>query len=932
MAQIRDTFTLIALEAMSLGISLDGDEDVKEASLLGDGDIISRVQMFLDNQSSFLQEEQCGEAQTPIAILLVGWTYLLEGLPSDRQPPQAGHAQPIIEVMRNRALREEANLVPCLTQIFTGSIVSDTSDSSFSVFARKALKDVLVAYGKAVPAYRISSQQADAINVFWSSLYSSGSPTTSLVLASDFWHTHKYHVDRLPVLNTEFPHDPVSLPRLLAATTGITSPLATTSDVPSDDDDGSPVRRVYDSFADLPGLIVPIPGHLCRDRGMEDDRQMVSALIDLVLPGNISLPRESKGEVLRRSGEDILVVKWHVRYSGWRILLEILQVAVGLRAFDAVADANRAELAVSDLGISRPTPEILASGLALLSAVLKPTSGLAEWLIQDLDGRNGQGMALEILLEIVISALTQSAASDEPESPNDTSAILSSLEILTSLVQSAPHATFSALRRTQFFALPSKRSSPACELIRKHASFESCSVLLANLRLIQHMCEASVQRPEHADEGVLRAALHHVNVDIWQLMSGWTKQLKQEIAVPVCAVFESAARHPLGADGQTLGAAAKAVAEVFIQAATGTIYKPLAELIAGRQGTQDVEGREDHVRAAVSLLSTLLRLAPHTGSPASALPASLLVTVVGSRNDRLPLFDVLLSAATSSRTSPETSTAILRCLAAYLDTTANMPSKTSLVSQLADVPTSCSNLAILASNASTSDQRVAGWKLLNAVMVSQPGAHIFCIGSNGKIAVPLQMALDKLSEWEKAQEEDGADVMSSLLSFVLSVISSSALYSIADQIHKDEKLWHAVFAIATRSVPAPQTFMLSRHEDGFAASITDYAHTTQARANAMALLAVEVELLAELEEQAEARGQQAEETVARKLLIGEFRNAGKLAVLASQAVRNGCDTELHLAEMAKLSARHVNPDAYKTLQGLSERTYGTRYLYGEYLS
>jgi nuclear pore complex protein Nup188 len=931
--RIRDMLTLIALDAMCLGLALEADLD---ASLLGDGDVISRVQMFLANQTQFLHGEEANAAETPVALLLVAWAFILQHLPEDRQPPTSGYDQPIHQVMLNRAFRAEAGLIPFMEQLVAGPILTDPTDSTLAVFTRKAFKDLLIAYGHVVPEHRTQGPDAIAINMMWSNLYASGGPKTALTLASDFWVTYAHDAERVNVLETDFPLDPVSLPRLLAACSGITSPNATASELASDE--VSSIRQTYDQFAELWGMTVPTPDHFYRSRGTTaEGDELVVAAIDIVLPGEVKLLRGLQGQIVRVEG-DSKVVKWHVQYSGWRVLLEVLKVAVGMRELGEVINTDRTEYAVENLGITRPTPAVLASGLALFSVVLKPISGLAEWLLQDLNGRNGNGMALEILLAIAISVLTQHAGSSDGATDDDVAAVLSSIDILTSLVHISPEVAFNTFRRTQFFALPSKRSSPACSLIQKDGRGTTHAITLASLRLVRKMCEVSVQYPAQVDETVLRSALHHVNVDIWQEMAGWqyeTDAMRQDLAVAVCGTFEAAIIHPFGSDGKTLGAAAKSTVELFIHTATGSTYKPLAELLTShaagstRRTRKKKNSKDDETRrAATSMLSALLRIAIQLGTPATVLPASLLTSAGVYRNERLPIIDILLSSAIAPSADSETSTALLRCISTYLDTTALMPSKISLASQLTDVQKTCSDIANLAASAPTSEQRIAGWKLLSSIMLSQPGAHIFCIGSAGQIAQPLEIALNELEQGEEMLDES-ADILAALLVFLLAVIGSPALFSVSDAIHQRDKLWKAVFAIAIRNIPTPPTFTLSRHADDFATDITAYAYMTQARATAVAVLAVEVDLLAELEGEMETTGHGTEETVIKQLLISEYRSAAKLGALAHAAVRNGCEPEEHVAEEAKLQERGVAINAYRTMQSPAERSYGTRYFYGE---
>ena len=948
--QVRDWFTLIAVDAIGLGRALDLDEGAASdhpdiaGSMLGNKDTISQVQLFLNDYSAVLSQEEAPDARTPIAVVLLAWSATLARLPAELQPPQTGLEEPVQRTMLQRALRHEAALLPWLEQLCTGKVLTDGAATSSTVFRRKVFKDLLLAYEIHVPTPR----EADAftLNSIWSTLYTTASPTTSLILAVDYWG----NIGRQPLPDTEYPLDPVSLPRFLAAVSGVTSPSATLAEMDNDGTGIVPVREACNHFASLGSVTIPVPPHFYTAIAEpENGKQRVAALADMVLPGRLRIRSGTEGYTVREQG-DRMVVKWNLAqsgssHSGWRTLLEILRVAVGLRDYhdrDSDVHGDRIPLSVADLGISRPTNAVLASGLALFNVALKPVSdvlgSLHGFLLQD--KRTGGSAAAEPLitiLEVAINVLAQYIQADN--TPDDYSAALSALEIITSLSKIQPALTFNMLRSQQFFAMPAKRDSPACELIRKDATGESHQMTLAMLRLITRLCEMSIQSPQNADEQVIRAALHHVNADMWQMLAGWryeSEEVRQEVAVGVCGVFEVAVGRPWG-DKAALGAGAKTVIEIFITSATGTTYRSLVELLLGLPATRMAKGdraiRNDaSITAAATLLSSLLRIASQLEVPATSLPASVFTVAIGSKADRAPLVEVLLSKISALDVTEEVSTIITRLVTTYLTSTAQLPSKSSLVSQLANVQKTCDDIATVAATAETTAQRVAAWKLLNAIMLSQPGAHVFCIGSRGELAEPLKLAMAELKKWQELAAESPA-VLSALLGFMISVITSPALFSVADQIHNDQSLWTAIFAIVNSQVEVPKTITLSRADVDLAANLTEYAHAVQVRASATAVLAAEVDLLVELEDEDEANGKKPETRIAKRLVLSAFQKQTeddhRLAVMALDASRNLCEPEPHLKSEAILRDLGIRLDACKTTKGLLERSYGIRYLYGE---
>lgn len=923
--RIRDLLVLIVVDSLCLSTVLERgliagtnreEEPANDPTVLASKDQLFALHLFLGPASDALERGELTSAFPPV---LAAWAAILRATPDDRRPPNAGYEGDLWQVMLTRALQSGSGLMFWLRQIVSGPLFADVNDTDATIFHRKIIKDVLIALSELAPSSHLVHRSE--LYAIWSMLFAGGGPTTSLKLASDFWVADSHIPQRSVVITTsEFPLDPVSLPRLLAALSGMSSPKAKVNEVAG----VSPIRYSFEYLSRPLTLTVPIPPRYTRVIGEENGQSRVEAALDIVLPGFSSIRRGKQGRVVRTENERSVVV-WDEPASGGPVLIEIMRVAVGLRGYDEVTatDNERLYLSVADLGIQQETSAVLAAGMGLISVMIKPQSGLADALFASI--RTSPDLdPIVVILNLAFATLAH-CANAETITPDDTVAATSAFEILSSLTLLHPAYIFPALRADQFFDLPTKRPGTACRLARRDASGDTHDLVLALLRFVKQLCQTSIQSST-TDDGVVRAAIHHVFTDIWQLCGGWRYRglsQQQEIAVAACGVFQAAAERASSATEHL--AASNAVADIFIRSASYATYRPLIEwMIPQRRRGGSLLGYnegEASRQAAAALLAALLRLGAKLKISASKLPGGIFASVVPISGGKIPLIEAILRIASDTTTPEDSASALVYLVQAYLDNTALSTERPSLVAHISEAVETFDNVTALAQNPNSQTQRLAAWKLLNTIMATQPGAHVYCIGNRGTMAKPLEAALREVKQWQEYHSES-AELLSAILAFLGSVLASPAIQTFISTLHPDEALWKAVHDISTRPVPTPPTFTLSKDSADFAARITEYAHAVQARANATGLLASEMDLLAEEDDDGP-------EPPARKFAIALYRNAGKLVDQAESAMRSSCDPDLHISEVGRLGEMQVELDLWRTSKTIRERRYGIKYLYGE---
>ena len=743
-----------------------------------------------------------------------------------------------------------------------------------------------------------------------------GSPSTSTALCHDFWTSDAPIDTRRAVLEKSlFPSDPASLLGLLASLAG-SSLEAFSNDAVTD-----PLALLAQKFfSNLTCLT--FSGKPACYRFVSKDAQgkiVIEASKDLILPGGAVIRRGAQGILLNGNGAAEHVITWHVALPGWDLLVEILRVAAGLRAVDerpysAPGSADFVHLSVGDLGLKGSAPEILKAGLKLLGAVLRSSSTISHILrdigISDLD-----------LLQTILTILDITRSSDSAAPYWETANL--AIEVMKALLSSSSPHIRSALRSSAFFGVTGRRRGAASTLIQKSAAKGEHTVTISILQLVSSLIAAPKR-----DEGLLISALHLVFGDVWSQYLGWRYRdvgKKYEIGSLLVSIFDDVLGHPLDPDGSEQTGAARYLIEAFIHSASPLTYRPLTETITqagplirklfATRRPSDARLVINSLEASVGFMATLLRTATLLVTSADALPMNILATPV-------QVVDTLIELAIAVPSQDSTRLASIQLLRTWLESISAHNHRISLAGLLKDAETSCRSLGVLARDNDSADIQASVWQLLQTIVSTQPGSAAFCIGTPGDaVSGILSNAIEQVTANATAVPR-APHVLAALLGYLQAVLMSPA---VGDKIHalrKEDQFWQAVFAIATYFVPAPPTFTLSMHSESFTARIRQYAYSVQAKANATALLAIELASILESEEEGE--------TKAQSLVLSVFRNPSALEEVGVGAVHSSCSPALHDSEAKKLAVCGASLSTLKTGRLPNEREYGRTYLYGEF--
>lgn len=888
-SRIRDIALLIVVESLGLSNIVTPGEDIPSA-LRESKDSILSLHLFINDQTSELSSipSEPINSPSPTPIISLAWAIFLHSLPPDRTPPNHGYQGLAWQEMSARAIN--SNLFSWLENILVGTLFSSSDRSETS--RRKVMKDLLIGLADLKPLADIPDRSG--LYRLWDLLFSTGSPSSSLALSADYWLADYPNSPRRAVLDkSEFPHNPILLPHILSSLSGITSEDAKDAQLSQI----QPISRVAECFTNNPNIVIPTePGWYRFVRKDAEGRMVVEAARNIVLPGGMVIGEGQLGTVLRT--EQMQIVSWETGISAWGLLIEILRAALGNRdmnQIDQPAQDNSVYLSVAALGITNSPTEVLVAGLRLLSCVLKPIGGIANGILDYIPTTDSG--PIYAVLDLVFTSLVQ-----EPE----TSTI--ALDILVSLLFTHPSIVLSAFRYNGFFGIPGRKRGLVCQLVQADSAGATHDVTAGILRLVSAMVSCSEQ------DGVLRAAVHHTFVDIWSMFGGWRyvdSSKKAIISTRICELYETILSHPTEADGVTPTPAAAAVVEVLITSASTVTYRPLVELLqTSTQRSEEAVTRS--AQAGINLLAALFRVAPKAAVPATSLPFSLFTTTTIVGSEKISLIEAINQFAINA--IPSIRIGLLRLTRIYLESTSLDPRKASLAGLLRNADLTCTQLCTLASEDATPEQQAATWDLLASIVSTQPGCAPACIGTGPNLAPPLESAISEIT----ARDIDDSRILSSLLAFCRIALASPSASSSLSTIRAKSDFWKAVFEIAMTPVAVPPSFQLSIQAPDFASRITAYAYATQVRANAVSLLATELQLL-----------EDDEKSQALDLILGTWRNGDKLEGLVNAAIHSSCEPDLQAREVKRVEAAGVNVERWRTIKMLCEREYGLGFLYGE---
>ncbi len=751
---------------------------------------------------------------------------------------------------------------------------------------------------------------------------SQGSPSTSSAICRDFWLSDSRYFSRQAILDKSlFPHDAISLPRLLATLAG-NKPEETGDDFSQD----TSAAKVYEYFSYLPSLTFATNPSCCRFVSNDSQgRKSIESTKDLILPGGAKILRGTRGTLLSGEEGESRVITWQAEISGWALLLEVLRAGAGLRGIDewsghTPAAADFVHMSVGDLGLDGDPSAIAIAGLKLLRAVLQCSYITAAGFLDAIS--LGDSEADLILLRLALAILDNTRTSLNSALPNLESAILA-VGVIQALLRLSPPHLCSALRASAFFSVPGRTRSTSSALIQAESTRGDHSFTLAVLRLA-----SSITAAPSRDDGLVISALHLLFTEVWSQYLGWRFQdvaSKYELASTLLSIFDSVLRHPL--ESKSLGptGAAKHLIDTFIYSASPIIYRPLSDNLSQLGVTtrklvasshqQDAELVVTACEASMDFTATLLRVATMLGISANALPMRFLVAPV-------QLIDTLFDLALAASTQGSTKMTIIQLLLTWLEAISTDPQRISLAGSLKNADKTFQALGRLTIGTYPPDVRTSIWRLLGTIISTQPGCASFCIGSIGdEVSGTLSIAVKQITAFDSIIIK-APQALAAVLKYVQSVFACPGARKAVDSLRKDQDFWQAVFDISTYLVPVPPTFTLSMHSEDFAFRIRQYAYTVQAKANATALLASELSLTLD--------DDQGAETKAQSLVLSLFRNGSMLEEAGVSAVHSSCSPDLHETAAKKLAVFGTSLPALKTIYFPGERDFGRTYLYGQY--
>ncbi|WVQ93092.1 hypothetical protein IAU59_000156 [Kwoniella sp. CBS 9459] len=944
--RIRDLMVIIALEALCLGQVVAPSDSMEESdnALLQSKEKIDSVHQFLVNYSGDLAphhpEFAPGSVPLPIwpmPIICLAWAIILRSIPQDKAPA-SGDGSVTWQDMTIRALRLPSGLFPWLETVLSGPLLESTRDvalgdgaADVGLYHRKVFKDLLIGLSELVQLESIADRPG--LYRSWELLFGGGSTSTTSLLAADYWIADFPYEERRTILDrSQFPHQPDHLLRVLSSLVG-----ASTSEHPVEVFGTDSAAQVHHYFTNLPTITHTVEATWCRSLGKDENgREFVEALKSFVLPGGGIIPRGSRG--LTTTSNSTTKVMWiNQIISGWHLLLEILQAAAGLKSADekvtliSTHPPDSVFFSVRDLDMQVDTADILAAGLKFLRSVLHSSSYIKASVLTHLSPED-QFTSGQTLLQLTLTVLHHSRTSDlniESEVVSD------AIDIVQALITAPSSNVWPALRSSGFFDVTGKKRGSVVALIQAD-SVKGEHILTASVLRLVHTLVVNAEHVPETDAVILRSALHLVFADVWNNFSAWRYKdvaKKYELSSLLVSIFDTVLSHPLTPDGSGPTTAAQVLIDLFITNTSPLTYRPLIDAITqagyliprliGSRRQVDAELVVKCLDESLEFIATLHRVSVMMGTPANALPKSLLaIPVSSSSGDKIQLVDSLFDLAFAPAAQGSNILNILKMLRVYLEVIGTDPHRPSLASMLRNPQSPCEGLSALAGKTDDLDIRAAVWELLSTIVSTQPGCVQACLGQikDDTFEGILKSAVDEISNWN-AGLRDAPHTLGAVLNYLQAIMQAAGADKAIAILRKDTAFWQSVFDLSTRIVAAPPSFSLSMHSDDFSLRIQQYAYSVQAKANATSLLASELAFALDNDEDGQS------ETKARTLLLSLFRNKSALQEAALMACHSSCVPELHEEQGKKVTAYGGHLPNLKTILLPSERQYGRAYLY-----
>ncbi|WVR08972.1 hypothetical protein IAU60_006031 [Kwoniella sp. DSM 27419] len=943
---IRDLMVLIALDALCLReivapVDLASELD---GTLLNSPKVIQSVHQFIVDYSNDLAPhhpeppiETVALPVWPMPIICLAWAIVLKSLREERRP-EGGEGSASWEELAIRALRLPSGLFPWLEAVLSGPLLLDDQVVSTSsvilevgLFQRKLLKDLIIGLSDLAQPGNI----ADTKGLYrcWELLFGGGSASIPSQLAADFWIADFGDNERSWILNqSHFPSQPVNLLRALSSLVG-SSAMAGSQDAYGKD----PAGETLHYFANLPTVT-----HAVDDtwvKLVERDavgRGIVEAVRPIVLPGGGMIPKGSEGVIIAAEGST--TVMWvDQNFSGWPLLLNILQAAAGILPADHRATpsvtfpTDAVVLSVRDLDIrSENTADILSVGIKFLRATLQSSYYIKNLVLTQLDAAD-EPTSGQALLTLALTVLHHSRTT---YTDINSAVVSDAIDIVQALITTPSSNVWPALRSSGFFDASGKKRGSVATLIQADSVRGEHALTSSVLRLV-HTIVVNASHVPDSDAFLLRSALHLVFNDIWNNFSAWRYKdvaKKYELSSALVAIFDTVLAHPFTADGSAPTVGAQVLIDLFITSTSPLTYRPVMDAITqagylvprliGNRREVDAKLVSTCLDESLNFIATLTRIASLVGTPANALPKSLLVMPVAKNpTEKLQLVDSLFDLALSSTAQPSNILSAFKLIRVYLDTVAIDPHRPSLASMLRDSRKTFDGLAELTKRTDDPEVKAACWDVLATVVITQPGCVQACIGQakDNTLDGALGHAIDVVVALEGGLAES-PHTLAAVLNYLQAIIRAAGADKTISIIRKDTSFWQAVFNLSTRIVPAPPSSLSMRSAD-FATRIQRYAHSVQAKANATSLLACELAYALDNDDDDTV------ETEARTLVLSLFRNKSALQEATLMASHSSCRPELHEQQNKIIKAFGGHLPQLKTVFLPFERDYGISYLY-----
>ncbi|ORY28766.1 hypothetical protein BCR39DRAFT_533736 [Naematelia encephala] len=911
-ARIRDQLLVIALESIGLSALIEGDEGPVEGTLLSSPSAIQRVHEAIWGFSEELAVPASMPREIvpawPVSVLCLAWAIALRSLDEASLPATPGYAgDRIWQELMARSLKPSSGVFAWLEAVLQGALfaATETGEQSEAKSLRRVIKDLMMGLSESVQLEHIADRSG--MYRVLDLLFGGGSPSTSSAVAEDYWVSdYLLETRRSLLFKAGFPQQASSLPRLLAALSAQGS--------------SSQAARSWEYFSRLPTITTPLQAgwYLLEGRDEQDNRTVVAAK-NLILPDGQLIPEGTAGLVVSSPNASLPVAMWRLQttLSGWILLVEILRAALGMpKTASPTQTQESVHLSVADLGIEEPPAVVIEAGLKLFRDLLEPSAGLVRLLPEVIP--NGGDSLVQVVLR-VLDIAGQGANEYLSCAPN-------AIRVLTSLLLTGDSHIWAVLRTSSFFGSSGKRRI-ASNLIIADSTTGDHALTLEVIRLV-----ASLAKTYNPEPIIIKAAIQLLFTEIWSVYTAWRftdVAIKYQISTALFEAFDTILSHPLDPTGKQPTETSQHLNETLIGSASGMTYRPLVEIItqAGPLARKLIASKRKvdaalvilSLDAGIRLLETTIRIAHNYGIGADALPKSLLVApILGPKGERITLVDGILDLVLAPAAQESTKLAAIGLLRSYILSTAEDSKRPSLAGSLRDAQGSLKALAGLFDVEDNTDVHAAIWTLLAEITTAQPGCAAFCAATSlDKIDGTLGRAVDAVCKVDESPFEP--NVVSAILYFLQAVIQSPSCSKATSLLRKSTPLWRGVFDLVTRHIPPPPSFALSMHSEDFAVQIEAYAYATQAKANATALLAIEIRSSLEASDEGE--------TEAQRLVLGLWRNGGRLQQATVEAAQNGCRPEVHTEMGRRLAGAGVGLAGLKSMRLDRERIISRDYFF-----